>query len=95
MELLTIHAMARELGVSPKSLYRWVSLGKIPYIRLERHLRFQPEVVIEHFKARTEDRVPSCFQSDMLLQNQAVGRKGHRSLKIRDEEAAGSYPAKG
>jgi excisionase family DNA binding protein len=97
MELLNIDAMAKVLGVSPKSVYRWVKLGKIPFIKLERHLRFQPLVVIEHFKTKTHLVPPTqpCFGSELLLQNLSTGRKGPRSLKIRDEEAAGSYPEKG
>jgi len=94
MELLTINGMAQLLGVSPKSLYRWVQQRRIPFIKLEHHLRFQPEVVIDHFKRRTEESTTPCFQSDILLQNLSSGRRGHRSLKI-GEKAAGSYSEKG
>jgi excisionase family DNA binding protein len=94
MELLTIESMAKVLEISPKSLYRWVKLGKIPFIKLEHHLRFQPDVVIEHFKAKTEGETAPCFQSEKLLQTLQLGRRGPRSLKI-SETAAGSYPQKG
>ena len=94
-ELLTIEGMAHVLGVAPTTVYRWVGLGKIPFIKLERHLRFQPDVVIEHFRARTQDQRVPCFQSDNLLKNLVVGRKSKRSLKISESKAAGSYPEKG
>lgn len=93
--LLTIDEIATVLGVSPKSIYRWVKLGRIPFIKLEHHLRFQPEVVIEHFKTRSVELGVPCFQSDLLLKGLAVGRRGPRSLKISEKKAAGSYPEKG
>lgn len=95
LQLLTIDGIAHVLGVSPKSVYRWVKLGKIPFIKLERSLRFQPDVVIEYFKTQTEDQRAPCFQTDMLLQKLAIGRRGPRSLKISENQAAGSYPEKG
>ncbi len=99
MELLNASSMARVLGVSTKSLYRWVQLRKVPFIKLERHVRFEAERVIEHFRQQTEERphsrAPSCFQSDLLLERKASGRNSLGSLKIRENKAAGSYPEKG
>lgn len=93
--LLSIDEIAGFLGVSRKSVYRWVKLGKIPFIRLEHHLRFQPEVVIEHFKSKSHELTVPCFQSNLLLENRPIGRRGPRSLKIGENKAAGSYPEKG
>lgn len=93
MELLTTNAIAQMLGVSRKCIYRWVQLRKIPFIKLEKHLRFQPELVIQHFQEKTDWAAPACFQSDILIQN-IQGRKGHGSLKS-EGEAAGSYSLKG
>lgn len=93
MELLTVDGIALMLGVSTKSVYRWVKLRKIPFIKLERHLRFQPESVLEHFREKTEWSTPTCFQSNKLLESYQ-GRNAIGSLKS-EKRAAGSYSEKG
>ncbi len=82
MELINIEKMASLLGISPKTLYRWVKQGRIPYIKLAHHLRFEPEKVLEHFRARTQEQAIPTFQSDSLMDKVALGRIGpNRSLK--------------
>jgi excisionase family DNA binding protein len=42
MTLLTVNDMASRLQVKDKTLYAWVSQGKIPYVKLNGVIRFDP-----------------------------------------------------
>ena len=49
--LYDLCGIAQFLGVSPKTVYYWVSRREIPYIKVGRHLRFQVAEVIEFFRS--------------------------------------------
>ena len=51
--LLDLEGISHLLGVSPKTVYYWVSRHEIPFLKVGRHLRFQASDVIEFFHART------------------------------------------
>ena len=95
MELLTVDGMAKLLEVSPQSIYRWVRQRRVPFIKLEKHLRFDAQAVVDFFKSKTEEYAAPCFKSDLLLQDIVIGRRGHSSLKKSEIKAAESYPQKG
>ena len=78
--LQTPKEIAALLKVSPKSVYYWVKRNEIPYIRVGRHLRFNPEVVLNWLAAKTEEGKPACFQSPNKVQSNQLSR----SLKNRN-----------
>lgn len=55
--LLTLTEIADRLGVSPKTIYKWAHLGKIPLIRVGRLLRFDELEVLQYFK---RDKSPAA-----------------------------------
>jgi excisionase family DNA binding protein len=48
--LITKEDLAEILGVKPKTVEKWVSQRVIPFVRINKTLRFDPEAVI---KAKT------------------------------------------
>ena len=55
-KLLTIDELGEHLKASPKSIYRWVQQGRIPCVKLPRHLRFDLDEVLSHFKHQKRKR---------------------------------------
>lgn len=51
--LCNLDEISRFLGVSPKTVYYWVSRHEIPYVKVGRHLRFQPSEVLGFFQTQT------------------------------------------
>jgi excisionase family DNA binding protein len=47
--LLTVDEMAAVLRIHPVSLRRFVADGSVPVVRVGGSLRFQKDVVIDHF----------------------------------------------
>ncbi len=52
--VVTLVEMARLLKVPQKTVYYWVNRREIPFTKVGRHLRFDPEEVIHYFKQRTQ-----------------------------------------
>ena len=44
--LLNVKEIAEFLGVSERTVWSWVYTGEIPYIRVRRTVRFDPERVV-------------------------------------------------
>ncbi len=40
-DLINIPMLAKRLGVSPKTIYAWVHMRKIPYLKIGRLVKFQ------------------------------------------------------
>jgi carbon storage regulator CsrA len=53
--LLQVSAAANRLGISKGTLYRWVYMRRIPYIKLGRRLLFSPEDLDKLIKASRID----------------------------------------
>lgn len=85
LQLLTLTEIAALLRVSKKTIYYWVNRNEIPFLRIGRHLRFNPEVVLAFFSLKTEERKPPCFRSRPTLQN------GARSLKTGNSAKNGCF----
>lgn len=51
--LTNLKQTAEILGVSPKTVYYWVSRREIPFLKIGRHLRFQVPEVIAFFKTKS------------------------------------------
>lgn len=45
MKLLTVKQLADTLSVSEKTIYRWVELRQIPYLKLGKAVRFHPQQI--------------------------------------------------
>ncbi|MCB9073728.1 MAG: helix-turn-helix domain-containing protein [Bdellovibrionaceae bacterium] len=50
--LLTVKDVAQMLGVSPKTVYEWVKLNRIPAVRLGRALRFDKQKIAEWLRTK-------------------------------------------
>jgi len=56
--LFDIHQAARYTGVSVTTLYKWVSQRKIPHIKMERLIKFDPAELDEWIKQQTRMPMP-------------------------------------
>lgn len=87
--LLSIEEMAAELQVSTKTIYYWVGRFEIPFLKIGRHLRFQPDVVLQFFEEKTRERFP-CLPGRILVENTLDTGcfRAPGSLKIRSKKLA-------
>lgn len=53
--LLSVNQIAQTLGVSSATVYYWVHCKAIPFLKVGKHLRFDPEQVLEYFRQQTEN----------------------------------------
>jgi excisionase family DNA binding protein len=44
-KLISAEDLAKDLSVSPKTLYSWAKQRKIPYVRLEGRVLFDPQEI--------------------------------------------------
>lgn len=86
--LLTLDELANFLKVSPHTIYYWVSRYEIPYVKMGRHLRFNPQDVMQHFNRKTEEKRPPCLAPRPLVQSLMHGNSSRSSLKTRDRKLA-------
>jgi len=49
-EFITIQELSRLLNIPVGTIYYWTSKKQIPFIKFGRHIRFDYEKVLEHFK---------------------------------------------
>ena len=47
MQLIDIKKVAEMLGVKPPTIYNWAEMGRIPYVKLNGALRFDPEDLLK------------------------------------------------
>lgn len=52
-KLIDIDDLARLLSVAKGTIYNWCSQRKIPFVKVERCLRFDIDAIAEFIKART------------------------------------------
>ena len=92
--LITPDELVSLLKVPKKTIYRWVSQARIPFIKLGRHLRFDPNAVLTYFKERSGQQMKPCTPSfDLLIASHSSPLEGKRCLK--NETAAKSSSLKG
>jgi excisionase family DNA binding protein len=77
--LLTIGQVSDLLKVPIKTVYWWVHRGEIPYLKVGRHLRFEPVRVLDSFRQKTEESVAKPCFPDLLSLN---SERADCSLKI-------------
>ena len=82
--IYSINELSEMLGISKQTVYHWVHRGEIPYLKVGKHLRFDYEEVLEHFRASTPSRTPSP----------ASRLRKHGSLAI-EEKKRGNLSHKG
>ncbi len=87
ISLMTLDEVAIYLRVSRKTIYYWVGRSEIPFIRVGRHLRFDPVMVVRHFAGNTAEEAPAipCAKRKAVLKS----RPRAWSLKF-DSGLAGS-----
>lgn len=85
MNLVGVKELALFLRVSEKSIYRYVTHGEIPFLRIGKHLRFDQDAVLSHLQSRVasnssliqgkttvslaEAREKRCLQRGVLSDN--------------------------
>jgi excisionase family DNA binding protein len=52
-KLLTANELGEYLRISPKTVFRWSKQGRIPVIRMESALRFDPKAIATWLRTRT------------------------------------------
>ena len=52
MELLTKTELAKRVGVTTRTIESWMRLGYVPFIKIGRSVRFDPEDVMRALKRR-------------------------------------------
>jgi len=50
--LLTATEVAHMLSISPKSIYRYATEGRLPYIKIESNLRFERQEIFDWLEAK-------------------------------------------
>lgn len=55
--------LAKRLQVPKQTVYHWVHRREIPYLKVGRHLRFDYEDVLNHFRVSTSSRITSPASS--------------------------------
>lgn len=58
--LINTSQLAEFFGVPVSTVYFWTSNKKIPYLKIGKSLRFDPQKVIEHFNNLNQLEKPSC-----------------------------------
>jgi len=53
--LLDINQAARQLGIAPKTLYKWVERGLVPVIKIGRMVRFREKDLEEWIEHQLHD----------------------------------------
>lgn len=60
--LVTPGELSQLLKVSLKTIYYWVERNEIPFTKIGRHLRFEPNEVIQFFREKTRKSRPYSFR---------------------------------
>ncbi len=55
--LWTVDDLATWWQVSPNTIRAWQQNGQIPYIKLGRHVRFDPDVMRRYVDSRTKETI--------------------------------------
>ncbi len=50
--MLDIHELSKELKISTGGIYHWVSQRKIPYLKIGRNIRFDPEAIKQWLESK-------------------------------------------
>ena len=84
--LLTLTEVSSMLRIPKNTIYYWVHLNEIPYLKIGRHLRFNEASVLDFFKDKTRDSRPACRPLTELLKDRPwYGEKPlHGSLKTEE-----------
>lgn len=55
VSLIDVHDAAEHLGIAPKTLYKWVECGQIPFVRIGRMVRFRERDLERWVEERLEN----------------------------------------
>tara|TARA_Y100000296_G_C5153782_1_gene247852 strand:+ start:602 stop:805 length:204 start_codon:yes stop_codon:yes gene_type:complete len=62
--LLDLEAAAEFLSASKRQVRRWVHTRRIPYVRIDRRLRFRPEEVEAFVRSHAQESIPPLPPDD-------------------------------
>lgn len=60
--LLTIHQLSEKIQVPVGTLYQWVSRRHIPFVKVQRLVRFDLNAVLRHFSLATQEKAHPVFE---------------------------------
>jgi excisionase family DNA binding protein len=80
-KFLNVKELAQKLGVPVSTIYYWIGLNKIPCIRMYKHVRFDFDIVMAHFRNKTNEFNDACH----FMQQSLKGTGSASSLKTEDE----------
>lgn len=87
-ELLTPMQLAERLQLGIGTIYYWVHLRAIPFIRVGKHLRFDLKAVLRHFTEVTKARIEAASGAASRPLRKVVTEASNRSLTTRDPDHA-------
>ncbi len=106
--MLTVAHISEFLGIKPSTIYSWVTLNKIPYIKIHGLIRFDPAEIrqwLESFKQDQVKKLPRIAKKEEAndyLDRLIAGAKrevynssirGNQTNKIEPPRKGGEYGA--
>ena len=70
-KLMTVMEVSKTLQISSNSIYYYISIGEIPYLKMGKHIRLEYSEVINFMKRRAEQE-RAGKKHDFLLQSSAL-----------------------
>ena len=89
--LLTVDDVAQFLKVSPNTIYYWVSRREIPMLRIGKHLRFDKDQILTHFRIKAEQsgKKHTCLPAVPLLHSRLQSRSLKTDANLADSSKKG------
>lgn len=78
-QLLTVTELSQRLKIPVSTIYYWISRNDIPYIKIGKHLRFNENSVLDHFRSKTSD---TCTAARTTLSDNACSLKTKKADRI-------------
>lgn len=79
--LISINDLANRLNVAKSTIYYWVHCKKIPFFKAGKHLRFDPNAVLEHLKSEVSVSNNQQNTSNCSLKIEEIMKKRGNSQK--------------
>jgi excisionase family DNA binding protein len=60
--MLNVHELSKELGISESGIYQWISQRKIPFVKIGRTVRFDPEEISKWLSEKKINSQDICMK---------------------------------